>query len=77
MRGALGQYCGIPVFVDEHCTVNKQFRFPRCKSHRIHKKFKKNPSNYKTYPSMFQTHQCIICHPSIYTKFKEDLPFDE
>lgn len=53
-----------------------QYKFPRCKSKRIAKKWKKNKKNYKLVPdeeSVYITPFGMMCHPNMAKRLKEEL----
>jgi len=73
MKGLIGQIAGIPLYESIYAVNLKQVKFPRCKSKRILKKFKKCDSNFKRTPSMYRGPQGIICHPSLIPRIESHL----
>ena len=77
--GIMGHVFGGPRVIVSAMGTSKrvQFRFPRCKSRRIHKKFKKREENFKieyiSYkfrdPSSF--HDVLVIHPAVEAKLKQ------
>jgi len=70
-----GLFCyagGVKVYADKMLLI--QFRFPRCKSKRISKKFKKDKGlNFKPDTSIYRFRDMIICHPVLYDRVVEGL----
>lgn len=56
-----------PIIESPHMVKCVQFRFPRCKSRRIARKWNKRPSNFRTVPMdhVYITSMGIIAHPGV------------
>ena len=67
---------GMKVLESQHAVKRYQFRFPRCKSKRIAKKFRKKDSNFKTEPCVLvmDNINTMMAHPLIYKQMQTQLP---
>lgn len=68
-----------PEFMVE--SARKQFRHPKNKKHRINKKWRKNPSNYKTVVTGYKTYSdvknnVIYVHPVVLEAIKNQQKMD-
>jgi hypothetical protein len=70
------QFNGMNVVSSVAATERKQFRFPRCKSWRIAKKYRKQENNHRYIPCcyMLATQRTYVVHPSIYKEMERKLP---
>ena len=67
---------GIKLFENPNLTKSIQFRFPRCKSKRIRRKWAKRSKNLKDIPDIttfYKTPWGIIGHPILIEKLKRHL----
>ncbi len=70
------QFNGMNVVSSTNATERKQFRFPRCKSWRIAKKYRKQERNFKYIPCcyMMENQNTYVVHPTIYREMERKLP---
>ena len=63
------------IIESHHLTATTQFRFPKSKRHRIRKKWRKNPENFRTLPdtNLYQYGDKIICHPKMARRLRTTL----
>jgi len=73
VHGMMGAAFGLKIIENPHITMSKQFRFPRCKSKRIAKKYKKQTKNFKMVPDTITVYRIgmnIICHPALAARLR-------
>ena len=72
-----GTFGGIRIVENHNMVKRVQFRFPRSKSKRIAKKFRKNTANYRTEPDRKILHMpglgVIVCHPSVAAQLRAEI----
>ena len=62
---------GLRVISSTYAAVREQYRFPRSKKKRIHKKWRKDPLNYWNAPRVHMFGNNIVGHPEIIQRMKD------
>jgi len=75
LSGVMGKMFGPKIYVsDKGTSDNVQFKFPRCKSWRIMKKWRKRPENFRIVYKSFRFNsygeEVIVVHPHIHRQIQ-------